>query len=125
MGASPIVAGDLGVGMDEADPTVDVACTLTDDQKAARRAAVRDALVATYRGSEDREDGYTLRFDDPARSLPAVAEFTAAEHQCCSFATYAIAVEPPHETLELTITGPEGTRDVFADLLRRLEDGAR
>ena len=44
------------------------------------------------------------------------------ELQCCAFAEYEITVAPPYEETVLTITGPDGTRQMFHDgLVNRLE----
>lgn len=110
--------------MTESDPNPPIACTLTADQEAERPERVRSVLAADYERTIERDDGYTLLFDGADETLSAVATFVANEHQCCSFAEYSIDVSPPYEETRLTITGPDGTKAVFADLLEVLEDDA-
>lgn len=107
--------------MTDDGPSRQVACTLTDAQEAQRSEAVQQTLAAHYRSANERPDGYTVRFNGTDAVLPAVASFVASELHCCSFADYAIDVSPPYEETHLTITGPAGTKDVFAELLTRLE----
>ena len=111
--------------MSQNDSTREVACTLTEEQEAERSADVRSLLIAHYIGYEDEEDGLNIRFEGTDNALQAVAQFTADELQCCSFAEYEITVSPPYEETVLTVTGPDGTREMFKDgLVARLEEAA-
>ncbi|WP_254544314.1 hypothetical protein [Halomarina pelagica] len=108
--------------MRQNDSTPDVACTLTEEQEKERSEEVRSRLITSYVGFDEFENGLRIRFDGTEESLLAVAEFTSAELKCCAFAEYAISVSPPYEETVLTITGPEGTRQIFRDgLVDRLE----
>lgn len=108
--------------MSQNDSAREVACTLTEEREAERSKRVRGRLVAHYLGYEEREDGVVIRFEGTDESLRAVARFTSNELQCCSFADYEITVSPPYEETVLTVTGPEGTQQLFRDgLVERLE----
>lgn len=108
--------------MSENDSTPPVACTLSEEGKEARPDRVQSVLTENFAGAEEQPDGYTLVFEGTDESLSALATFVANEHQCCSFAEYGIEVSPPYEETRLTITGPDGTKDVFGeDLVGRLE----
>lgn len=108
--------------MSQPDSEREVACTLTKEQEADRREAVRTRLIEHYLGYEEHETGVVVRFDGTDESLKALAEFTANESQCCSFAEYELTVTPPYEETRLTVTGPDGTRELFRDgLIDRLE----
>lgn len=104
----------------EDQPSNQVACTLTEEQNEKRSAQVRSILISHYLGTEELNDGYTLRFDGADEALLAVASFTANELQCCSFAKYSIDVSPPYGETRLTITGPEGTKPIFDEGLIKL-----
>lgn len=109
--------------MSQNDSTREVACTLTEEEVPKRFEAVRSLLVSHYSGYEDSEDGLNIRFDGTEESPQAVAQFIADELQCCSFAEYEITVAPPYEETVLTVTGPEGTRQMFREgLIERLEE---
>ncbi len=106
------------------DSTPPVACTLTPDEAAARAGDVEAALTARYERAEERDDGYTLVFAGTDESLSAAAAFVAEELKCCSFAEYEIAVSPPYGETRLTITGPEGTKELFGEGLVGLLEAA-
>lgn len=92
-----------------------VACTLTPEQTVVRAERIEGNLAARYERAEERADGYTLTFDGTHEALPAVTAFVADELACCSFAEYEITVSPPYEKTHLTITGPEGTKELFRE----------
>lgn len=100
----------------------EVACTLTEEQKAERSAEVESRLVDSYRGYEEDEGCVAIRFGGTDETLQTVAQFTSNELLCCSFADYEITVSPPYEETILTVTGPEGTRQMFREgLIEQLE----
>lgn len=108
--------------MSQNDSPREVACTLTDEQERERSEEVRSRLSTTYLGFDEFEDGVIIRFDGTDESLIAAAQFISAELQCCAFAEYELTVSPPYEETVLTITGPDGTRQLFRDgLVDRLE----
>lgn len=99
-----------------------MACTLTEKQNEERSAQVQSTLISHYKGAEEHDDGYVLRFDGVDEALLAIASFTVNELECCSFADYTITVSPPYEETYLVITGPEGTKSMFGEgLVERLE----
>ena len=99
-----------------------VACTITEERAEERAGWMRDALVPAYSGAEAREDGVAVRFDGADATLSAVARFVREEKECCAFADYRIDVSPPYDETWLTVTGPEGTREMFAgEFVTRLE----
>lgn len=101
------------------DPPPVVACTVTPGQLADRSGEL-STLKAAYLGAEEREGGYMLRFDGADEVFRAIAAFVAHERQCCSFAGYRLETTPPYEESRLTITGPEGTKDLFGEGLLKL-----
>lgn len=91
-----------------------VACTLTDEQAEQRPEVVQSVLISKYAGYDELENGVRVWFDGTDESLHAVAWFASNELDCCSFATYEITVSPPYNQTILTITGPDGTRELFS-----------
>lgn len=109
--------------MSQEDSTPAVACTLTEEQEAERSEEVRSLLISQYAGYAEPEDGLEIRFEGTEESLRAVARFVADELQCCSFADYRITVSPPYEETVLSVSGPDGTREMFREgLVERLEE---
>lgn len=107
------------------DSTPPVACTITDERAEERAEWMTADLVPAYEGAEALEDGVTVRFAGTDETLGAVARFVAEEKRCCAFADYRIDVSPPYDETRLTITGPEGTKAMFADgFVGRLEEAS-
>lgn len=98
---------------DESDESPAVACTVTDQQLQERPTHLWETIVEAYSGSEEQPSGYTHTFDGTDDSLVALATFVSNEHECCSFARYAIEIAPPYDETRLTITGPDGTKELF------------
>ena len=108
--------------MSQNDSAREVTCTLTEERETERSEEGQSLLVSHYVGYEEHKNGLDIRFEGTDESLQAVAQFTSDELQCCSFATYDITVSPPYEETVLTVTGPEGTRQMFREgLVERLE----
>lgn len=101
--------------MTEENTTPPVACTLTEEEEATRSEKVQATLRSEFAGAEERDNGYTLRFDGTEEALVAVATFVASELKCCAFVDYHISVSPPYDETHLTITGPEGTKEMFGE----------
>jgi hypothetical protein len=105
------------------DSAREVACTLTAEQEAQRSEEVQELLISHYLGYEETENGLDIRFEGTDESPQAVAQFISDELQCCSFADYTITASPPYEETVLTVTGPEGTQQMFREgLVERLEE---
>ncbi|QIB76042.1 Zn-dependent oxidoreductase [Halogeometricum borinquense] len=108
--------------MGQNDSSREVACELTEEQETERSEEVRSRLITNYVGVEESEDGLKIRFEGTEESLLAAARFISSELKCCAFAEYEITVSPPYEETALTITGPDGTREMFRNgLVARLE----
>ena len=99
-----------------------VACTISEERAGERADWMEDDLLPTYAGYDELDDGVTVRFAGADATLQHVARFVAEEKECCAFADYRVEVTPPFEETRLTITGPEGTKEMFAEeFVGRLE----
>lgn len=106
----------------EDDSQPPVACTITRERVEERTDWMTEELLPAYAGHDEREDGVTVRFEGATETLQHVARFVAEEKECCAFADYRIDVSPPYEETRLTITGPEGTKEMFyEEFVGRLE----
>lgn len=107
--------------MPENEPPVE--CTIDRDSEKARerKEQARNELRPNYLGAKELSDGYAVRFEG-ADSLMGVARFVDEERKCCSFPDYQIELPPPYDETKLTITGPEGTKDLFQEFIERLEE---
>jgi MerR family copper efflux transcriptional regulator len=81
-----------------------LACALPTDEAERQARQTRTTLGAAVLSREEIEGGLRLRFPGDASTEAAVREVVAAESRCCPF--LAMAIEPLHDGLELTVTGP-------------------
>jgi hypothetical protein len=94
-----------------------IACTLTPEALAARRAGLLPGLAGRADGREETPDGMRLRFAASSDTLHAIATAIDAERLCCRFLTFELTVEQDGGPVWLTLTGPQGTREFLAGLL--------
>jgi len=95
-----------------------IACTLTPTELQSRRADLLAGLFKTAEGSEATNLGYRFRFAASSEALAKIAEVVDAERQCCRFLRFQLTVEPDRGPLYLEVTGPAGTAEFLADLLK-------
>jgi len=93
----------------------EIACSLTDEEFQARRAAAREALLPHILETKELECGLKLTFPDNDTLRSNVESFVCLERQCCGFLTFAVT--PPEVGLTVTIKGPpeaQATLDLLA-----------
>lgn len=112
------------VYMSDTDET-EVNCDIheVDQDPEDREEQAKTELVPRYEGYREREDGFVFEFEADGGALQGVAEFVDQERVCCSFAEYHLVFAPPYDTVRLTVTGPEGTKELFSTLVDGLETG--
>lgn len=93
--------------------TPPVACTLSEAEYERRKPWMERAFLPLLASVEDVESGVEMTFEGADETVETVARFVNEESDCCSFARFEVAVEPPYDRTTLTITGPEGTADLF------------
>ncbi|MDX1382712.1 MAG: hypothetical protein R3190_03655 [Thermoanaerobaculia bacterium] len=109
----------------ERDQKPVVACTLGEPELRERAAKIRGELLPTVVSVAELARGYELRVPAGDGQLARLAEFVDLESRCCAFLDFEIRVESGVETLALVLTGPEGTKEVLAPLIERIEPSAR
>jgi hypothetical protein len=95
-----------------------IVCTLSPAALAARREGLLTDLLCRARDYEQRGDGLLLRFAPDDHILTLIARAVEAERQCCRFLRFHITVEPDGGPLALELTGPPGTGEFLAALIR-------
>lgn len=91
-----------------------VACTLTEEEKRARREELRRGLLARITTARETADGFALGFAPD--SIDVVREFVAFESRCCSFMTYTID-DCSDGLTWLRLSGPAGAKEFMRDWL--------
>lgn len=110
--------------MDQSDSTPDIKCTMDRDEELAERSErIKSNLVPHYQGYEEADGELSIRFAGTDEAVTAVARFITNELLCCSFAEYEFSVSPPYDHTVLTMSGPDGTREMFRkEFISRLEE---
>lgn len=90
----------------------DIACSLDPDRVGGRVEDWNRILSASASRSAI-PGGVRVHFHDDV-DIAALARLAAAEHHCCSFFRFGIAVGP--DGVSLDVTGPEEARDVIASV---------
>ena len=99
------------------NPASAVICTLTPGEVVTHRANLLPALAARAQSRTPTVDGYRLRFDATDDLVRAIGETIDAERQCCRFLRFDLVVMPDGGPIELTLSGPTGTRAFLAAIL--------
>jgi hypothetical protein len=99
------------------NPSSAVICTLTPGEVIEHRANLLPALAARARARTPTVDGYRLRFEPSEELVKVIGETIDAERQCCRFLRFDLTVTPDGGPIELTLSGPTGTRAFLAAIL--------
>lgn len=92
--------------------TAEIACTLTDSELVERREKMRRDFIPYIESIEEMDDGYAFTVDGSDEALVGVMDFVRNEHRCCAHAEFELTVTPREEPIRLTMTGPEGTKEM-------------
>lgn len=87
-------------------------CTLTVEQAEQRSEWVQSEFLPHLEGVDEREDGYAFAFAGTEEALEAVMTAVLLESRCCSHADFRIEVPAEYEEIRLTVTGPEGSKEL-------------
>jgi hypothetical protein len=79
----------------------------------ARHAALVAELADAKPAVEELEHGFTFRFPSRPYLFLRVAEWIGLERQCCPFLEIRLAFDHPTATIRVSVTGPDGTKDVL------------
>lgn len=92
-----------------------IMCDLTAIPTEMREQHILDATQIFQKAEEiqELEQGHAFRFPNEAGMWSALASFVEYERLCCPFFRFGLSAEPNHGPLWLTMTGPEGTKDLL------------
>lgn len=90
----------------------DVACRLNESEAAERAEWVEAEFVPHLDEVDELDDGFALRFPNTDEALEAVVTTVVLESRCCADETFTLEVPADGEQLTLTITGPDGTKEL-------------
>lgn len=90
----------------------DVECSLDEAEAAGRAEWVEAEFLPHLERIEERPDGFVQVFPDTDEALEAVVTAVVLESRCCSEESFALEVPADDDEIRLTVTGPEGTKEL-------------
>jgi hypothetical protein len=93
-----------------------IACTLSLDELRASADSLLPGLIRDGRHVTTLPDGISIELDATSETLRRVVDVIERERRCCAFLRFELEVPPNGGVLSLTVTGPEGSAPLFADL---------
>jgi len=100
--------------MESVSPIVCNLAAFTEDQE-KRHRAVLAMLLAAKPAIEEIPGGIAFTFVSEPALCQAAMEFATLERLCCPFLTFRLELAPRGGPLMLTLTGPDGTKDILSD----------
>jgi len=85
-------------------------CSLTNVELKERKETIEKFKSLIYEKNEI-ENGMVFKFEGADDNLESIMNLVKLERKCCTFLTFDVKVKKNTYPLELTISGPEGTRD--------------
>lgn len=90
----------------------EVACTLDEAEAAERAEWVQAEFLPHLEAVEEIDDGFVQVFPKTDEALEAVVTAVLLESRCCSDESFALEVPADEDEIRLTVTGPEGTKEL-------------
>ena len=94
-----------------------IACTLSADALAERKATTLEILFADAKEIQSLRSGYRFRFDASDQILTRILEMITKERKCCQFMDFELKVLAAEGPVWLAISGPEGTKHFLESIL--------
>src|SRR5215470_7322828 len=93
-----------------------IACTLSPDELRATADSLLPGLIRDGRRVTPLPDGLRIELDATSETLRQVVDVIERERRCCAFLRFELGVPPNAGAFSLTVTGPDGSSLLFADL---------
>lgn len=90
----------------------EVECTLNEVEAEQRAEWVEGEFLPHLEEVEELEDGFVQVFPNTDEALEAVVTAVLLESRCCSDESFTLEVPADEAEIRLTITGPEGTKEL-------------
>lgn len=92
-------------------------CKHTTAELNHRKETVLASLKAKVLERKELEDGFAFRFEGSDAVLDELNTFIQSERQCCPFFTFGLSVSGEPSEAWLSLTGPDGVKEVIRDEL--------
>ena len=102
-------------------PELPIACTLTQEELAARRNELLQGLLSRADSKQGIAGGFRWTFGETKELLHEVARVIDAERICCPFLRFRLTLEPDGGPLILEVSGPQGTEKFLESMLSGIQ----
>ena len=99
--------------------TLPLQCSLDRNELRAKQAELLPGLMRRASSGAFLADGLRLRFAATPDLLPDIARTIEVERRCCRFLNFTIDVEPAESGITLLVSGPVGTGEYLARLMKQ------
>ena len=96
-------------------------CRLSSAEMQERIGELRSDFLAHVRGVSELENGYRYSFEKTTQRMKLLADFIDFESQCCTFMRFDLSVEPGTESISLSLTGADGTKQLLEAMMTSVE----
>ncbi len=109
--------------MNHVPTSTPIACTpgTVPAEKKARWLELGRSVYGAVEEIRELPDGYACRLPSDANTLVRAAEYVSLDRHCCKFVTWLLRVEPDEGAFWLSITGPEGTKELSRSAFERTD----
>lgn len=87
-----------------------LACSLSNVELKERKKTI-EKFKSLIHEKNETENGIIFKFKGDNENLEEIMNLVKLERKCCSFLTFDLKVQREAHPLQLTISGPAGTRD--------------
>ncbi|MBO9703002.1 MAG: hypothetical protein J7604_22500 [Sporocytophaga sp.] len=85
-------------------------CSLTNVELKERKKTIEKFKSMVYEKNEI-ENGIVFKLEGADDNLESIMNLVKLERKCCTFLTFDLRIQKDAYPLQVTISGPEGTRD--------------
>lgn len=94
-----------------------ISCKLTTPELQKRKETVLASLKSKIIEKKEVPNGYSFKFAGTDAVIDELTEFVKSERACCSFFIFTLSFSGDGSEAWLTLTGPEGAKEMISDEL--------
>lgn len=94
-----------------------VSCKLTTEELQKRKQTVLESLKKQILEKKEVRNGFAFKFSGNDATADELIEFVKSERSCCNFFVFTLSFSGDGKETWLTLTGPEGAKEMIKDEL--------
>ncbi len=94
-----------------------LSCKLTSEELQKRKETVLELLKKKTTEKKELSNGYAFKFDGSDSTIDQLTDFVKTERTCCNFFVFTLSFSGDGKETWLSLTGPEGTKEMISDEL--------